>query len=73
MRFIASAQVIGTGTAPGPGCKFSVLVQPQAPVTYSIALNKLEEFARFGTVKGPRDLYRRQRLRELLGISDRDQ
>jgi hypothetical protein len=40
------------GHAPGPGCAFSVEVQPQAPVTYSIALNKVEEFARFGTVKG---------------------
>jgi hypothetical protein len=48
-------------------------VQPQAPVTYSIALNKVEEFARFGTVKGPRDLLRKQRLRELLGISDGNQ
>jgi hypothetical protein len=61
------------GHAPGPGCAFSVEVQLQAPVTYSIALNKVEEFARFGTVKGPRDLLRKQRLRELLGISDRNQ
>jgi hypothetical protein len=60
------------GHAPGPGCAFSVEVQPQAPVTYSIALNKVEEFARFGTVKGPRDLLRKKRLRELLGISARD-
>jgi hypothetical protein len=61
------------GQMPGAGCEFSVQVQPQAPVTYSITLSKVEEFARFGTVKGPRDLLRKQRLRELLGIRNCDQ
>jgi hypothetical protein len=57
------------GHAPGPGCEFRVEVQPSAPITYTIPLSKVEEFARYGAVRGPQDILRRERLRELLGIT----
>lgn len=41
------------GDAPGPGCEFRVEMQAAAPVTYTISLSKIEEFARFGAVRGP--------------------
>jgi hypothetical protein len=56
------------GHAPGPGCEFRVEVQPTAPVTYTIPLSKVEEFARHGAARGPQDILRKERLRELLGI-----
>jgi hypothetical protein len=56
------------GHAPGPGCEFRVEVQPAAPVAYTIALSRVEDFARFGAVRGPQDILRKERLRELLGI-----
>lgn len=58
------------GHAPGPGCQFRVEVQPAPPVIYTVSLGKVEEFARHGTVRGPQDILKKERLRELLGIRD---
>jgi hypothetical protein len=54
---------------PGPRCQFQVKVLKDAPVTYSISLDKVQEFALHGTVKGPQDILRKKRIRELLGLS----
>jgi hypothetical protein len=58
------------GHAPGPGCQFRVEVLPAPPVAYTVSLSRVEEFARFGAVRGPQDILRKERLRELLGIRD---
>jgi hypothetical protein len=52
---------------PGPGCEFHVKVFPDSPVTYSIPLKRVEAFALHGTVAGPQDILRKERIRELLG------
>jgi hypothetical protein len=54
---------------PGPACKFEVRVLPHSPLTYSIALNKVQHFAVHGTAKGPRDILRKKGIKELLGLS----
>jgi hypothetical protein len=38
---------------PGPGCEFRVKVLPDSPMVYSIALSRIETFARHGTAKRP--------------------
>ena len=58
------------GHVPGPGCELRVEVQPTPPVTYTIPLSRVEEFARYGAVRGPQDILRKERLRELLGIHE---
>lgn len=59
------------GHPPEPGCQFRVEVQPAAPVAYTITLSKVEEFAPYGAVRGPQDILRKERLRELLGVRRR--
>jgi hypothetical protein len=54
---------------PSPGCHFHVKVLKDAPVTYSISLDKVQDFALHGTAKGPQDILRKKRIRELLGLS----
>ena len=49
---------------PGPGCEFRVKALPDSPVTYSIPLT----FALHGTVAGPQDILRKERIRQLLGL-----
>lgn len=44
-------------------------VAPDAPVRHTISLSKVEEFAKFGTVKGPKDVLRKERIRELLNLA----
>ena len=56
------------GQRPAPGCEFRVEVLPTAPKAYSVTLSKVEEFARYGAVRGPQDILRKERLREMLGI-----
>jgi hypothetical protein len=56
-------------TPSGSGCKFDVRVLPSSPITYSIALNKVQEFALHGTAKSPQDILRKKRIQELLGLS----
>jgi hypothetical protein len=53
---------------PGPGCEFQVKVLPDSPITHSVPLKRIETFALHGTVTGPRDILRKQRIRKLLGI-----
>jgi hypothetical protein len=55
---------------PGPGCEFCVEVREASPIAYKIALAKVEQFARHGTVRGPQDILRKEHLRKLLGITD---
>jgi hypothetical protein len=52
--------------APGPGCEFSVLVSPQAAVAHRVSLEKVKTFALHGTVEGPADVLRKERIRVLL-------
>jgi hypothetical protein len=54
---------------PGPGCEFRVKVLPDSPVTYTVALSKVESFARHGTAKGPKGILQKERIRELLGLN----
>ncbi|MFL6353904.1 MAG: hypothetical protein ACJ74Z_18930 [Bryobacteraceae bacterium] len=53
---------------PGSACTFEVRVLPHSPITYSIALNKVQDFALHGTAKGPQDILRKKRVKELLGL-----
>jgi hypothetical protein len=54
---------------PGPACKFEVRVLPHSPMTYSISLDKVQDFALHGTARGPQDVLRKKRIRELLGLT----
>ena len=59
------------GAPPGHGCEFSVRLLPDAAVqTYTVSLHQVEQFARHGTVKGPKGLIHKNKLREMLGIAD---
>jgi hypothetical protein len=53
---------------PGPGCEFQIRVLPESPVTYSFPLKKVETFALHGTVTGPKDIVRKERIKKLLGL-----
>ena len=53
---------------PGPGCEFQIKVLPESPLTYSIPLKKVETFALHGTVAGPQDILRKDRIKRLLGL-----
>lgn len=44
---------------PGLGCEFQIKVLPYSPVTYGVALKKVETFALHGTVAGPQDILRK--------------
>jgi hypothetical protein len=48
---------------PGAGCQVHVRVLKSAPITYSVPLNKVLEFALHGTAKGPRDIMRKKRIK----------
>jgi hypothetical protein len=52
----------------GPRCQFQVKVLKDAPVTYSMSLDKVQEFALHGTARGPQEILRKKRIRELLGL-----
>ena len=56
------------GCPPGPGCMFNVKVFPDRPQVYSVALSQVESFARHGTAKGPKDILRKQRIQDMLGL-----
>ena len=59
------------GHPPGPGCEFSVKLLPETPTqTYTVILGQVEQFARFGVVKGAPGIIRKSKLRELVGIVD---
>jgi hypothetical protein len=57
---------------PGPGCEFQVKVMPDSPVTHTVSLKKVETFALHGTAAGPKEVVRKERIRKLLGIYERD-
>jgi hypothetical protein len=54
---------------PGPRCQFHITVLRDAPITYSISLDKVQDFALHGTAKGPQEILRKKRIRELLGLN----
>jgi hypothetical protein len=56
-------------TSSWTGCEFSVQIWRDHPVSYKVPLAKVEQHARHGTAKGPKDILFRQKLRGLLGIS----
>jgi hypothetical protein len=53
---------------PGAGCEFQVRLMPDSPVTHSVPLKRVETFALHGTVTGPKDILRKERIRQLLGL-----
>lgn len=55
---------------PSSTASFSVEVHQQLPIKHTVSLAKVQQFASFGTARGPRDLVRKRRLRELLGIAE---
>jgi len=64
-------KTIWGGAPPGPGCEFSVRLLPDAAAqTYTVSLHQVEEFARHGAVKGPKGIVQKNKLREMLGITD---
>lgn len=60
------AEPFGLSTRRVLAANFEVKVQPAAPISYTVLLSKVEEFARFGTVCGPQDILRKEQLRGLL-------
>jgi hypothetical protein len=65
---VSATMTPGGMNPPGPGCDFHVKALKGAPVTYAISLAKVEQFARRGTARGPQDIIRKNRMRELLGL-----
>jgi hypothetical protein len=53
---------------PGPRCEFEVKVLPDSPMTYSVRLDRIESFARYGTAKGPREVLRKNRIKRIAGL-----
>jgi hypothetical protein len=53
---------------PGPGCQLQVRVIPDSPITHTVSLKKVETFALHGTAAGPKDILRKERIRQLLGL-----
>jgi hypothetical protein len=53
---------------PGSSCQFRIKVLKQAPITYTVPLKKVVDFALHGTAKGPSDILRKKRIKELLGL-----
>jgi hypothetical protein len=46
-------------STPGPGCEFKVKGMPDSPVTHTVTLRKVENFALHGTGRGPKEILRR--------------
>jgi hypothetical protein len=53
---------------PGSACQLSVKMLKDAPITYTVPLKKVVDFALHGTVKGPAGILRKKRIKELLGL-----
>jgi hypothetical protein len=58
------------GHPPGPGCEFTVEIRPEPSVRYTVSLSKVEQHAKYATARGPSDILRKQRLRQLLGVDE---
>jgi hypothetical protein len=54
---------------PGSACQLSVKMLKDAPITYTVPLKKVVDFALHGTVKGPSGILRKKRIKELLGLN----
>ena len=63
-------RTIGTGTPPGSGCEFTVEIRPDPAIRYTIALPKVEQHAQYAVARGPSDIMKKQRLRQLLGVEE---
>ena len=48
--------------------EFTVSVQPAPPVVHTIKLAAVEQFAKYGAVKGPKDILRKKRIRAWLKL-----
>jgi hypothetical protein len=53
---------------PGSSCQLGVKVLKEAPITSTIPLKKVIAYALHGTAKGPSDILRKARIKELLGL-----
>ena len=58
------------GHPPGAGCEFTVEIRPDPAIRYTIALAKVEQHARHAAARGPSDILKKQRLRQLLGVEE---
>lgn len=54
--------------APGSSCQLTVKALKDARITYTVPLKKVVDFALHGTAKGPSDILRKKRIKELLGL-----
>jgi hypothetical protein len=54
--------------APSSACQLSVKMLKDTPITYTVPLKKVVDFALHGTAKGPSDVLRKKRIKELLGL-----
>ena len=58
------------GHPPGSGCEFTVRLAPESAQMYTVPLHQVEQFAKYGVAKGPKGILAKQKLREMLGITD---
>jgi hypothetical protein len=61
-------ETLGEGCPPGPACAFSVQMHRDAPVEYTVDLKAISDFARDKAVRSPKDMMKRARIREWLGV-----
>jgi hypothetical protein len=47
-----------------------VQIWREHPVSYKVALSRVEQHARYGTVKGPKDILFREKSRLWLGVEN---
>ncbi len=55
---------------PDSACQFRVKMLRDAPITYSVPLKNVVNFALHGTTRGPQHILRKKRIRELLGMAE---
>ena len=56
----------------GPATELRVLSYPAAPRQYSLTVRRLENWARYGTCKGPNQMVYRDRIAGILGLKKDD-
>jgi hypothetical protein len=53
---------------PGSARQLSVKMLKDTPITYTVPLKEVVDFALHGTAKGPSDILRKKRIKEPLGL-----
>jgi len=54
----------------GPATELRVLSYPMAPRQYSLTVRRLENWARYGTCRGPNQMVYRDRIAGILGLKN---